>query len=80
MSWIEINLPFGQEYLENMEEADTFCGRGLAQPGVLIRMATGWEFLIGDINALGGQCDCCLGPLPTDVVKEYKVVWQKEKA
>lgn len=68
--WIEINLPFW-----DCKENDSFSGRGLNMPGVLIRMKDGAEYLIGHINELRGVCDDCTEFGSDAIVAAYQVVW-----
>lgn len=70
--WIEVNMPW------RSFEDDSLRGNGLNNAGTLIRMADGKEFLIGDINELGGVCDDCMGFDRKSIVAAYKIVWQPE--
>lgn len=70
MNWVEYGKGFGE-----MRDAD------LAKPGVVIELAgSGGEdtcqLLIGDINELGGICDCCRDVSRSEVVLRYAVVWE----
>jgi len=58
---------------------DGFCDHGFNKPGVLIEFIddidTAHIKLIGDINELGGECDCCKQIKREHQVTRYKVVW-----
>ena len=69
--WIEINLPFW-----DWKENDSFSGRGLNIPGVLIRMKDGEEYLIGHINEIRGVCDDCTEFGSDAIVAAYQFVWK----
>jgi hypothetical protein len=46
------------------------------KPGVLIEMAEGGTFLIGDVNPMGGVCDDCQQEVTyRAVVVRYATVW-----
>ena len=51
----------------------------LARPGTVIVLANGEQYLIGDINMLGGVCDDCPAFSMAAIVETYTRVWQKEK-
>lgn len=54
----------------------TFEEMELNKSGVLVEIAPGRrQFLIGDINTLGGDCDHCSPILPGDTIIRYKTVW-----
>lgn len=66
MNWIN----YGKTFKE-------FRHEGLAKPGVIVELedTEPEQLLIGDINELGGVCDCC------DVgdgskVTRYAIVWE----
>lgn len=73
--WIELNLPFGHVFGRGLQALDSFSGRGLNMPGVLVRMQDGAEYLIGHLNEVGGVCDDCRQFPPDAVVSAYCVVW-----
>jgi len=77
--WVEINLPYGPVY-GGSKELDSFRKRNLANPGTLIRMSNGNEFLIGDINSIRGVCDDCTEFNETEIVMAYRVVWARPNA
>jgi hypothetical protein len=58
----------------------SFYGRGLAKAGTLIEVKEGKktkQYLIGNINELGGICDDCCIP-DNAKVKRYKVIWSSD--
>lgn len=59
----------------------SFCGLGLNNVGVLVELEDEvnlMQYLIGDINQLGGVCDDCMGfRKEKAIVKRYKIVWSK---
>jgi hypothetical protein len=63
-----------------VQNTKSFCGRGLNKAGVLIeiedRSGKITQYLIGNINTLGGTCDDCHID-EESVVKRYAVVWEK---
>ena len=61
--WIEVNMTFSA-----MEE------KGLINPGVWLRLASGEEHLIGTVNLNGGSCDCCPSVRCDSVVKYYREI------
>ena len=63
--WIE----FGKSFRE-------FEKQGLNITGTLIDVEAG-QYLIGDINNLGGVCDDCTLVCREDKILRYKVVWEK---
>ena len=63
-------IPYGGSW-------ESFRKAGLSNPGVLVYIKGGKEFLIGDINELGGCCDDCVSINKDDIVEKYKVVWSK---
>lgn len=69
--WIILDPPvkFGKGGL-----ADSFRHRDLSNPGTMIRTEDGSEYLIGDINELGGGCDDCPIVSPYDVIIAYRVM------
>jgi len=77
-----VNIPFGTVYEPTpndgkrhlLVEADSLTKRGLAKPGVVIEV-DGSEYLIGDINTLGGVCDDCADVRSHEIVTRYKVVY-----
>ena len=69
--WIEVNIPFWSS------EGESFTGKKLNQPGTLIEIESGEQFLIGDINDLGGECDDCMAFPNKTIIKRYKVVWEE---
>ena len=73
--WVELNLPFGNVYGPGLVELDSFAKRGLNNPGVLVRMQDGSEYLIGDINKIRGVCDDCTEFSEEAIVSAYLVVW-----
>ena len=55
----------------------SFCGKELNKPGTLIEVLDNnilKQYLIGDINSLGGVCDDCMGFGKDAVVVRYKVL------
>lgn len=72
--WIEVNIPFGPAY-DSGEQLDSLDKRGLCTAGTLVKLDTGEEFLIGDVNRNGGGCDCCPTVGYRDTVAYYKIVW-----
>jgi len=54
--------------------AGTFAGLGFARPGVQVEMADGKQYLIGDVNRLGGVCDDCSAFDSIDIVARYRVL------
>lgn len=82
MEWIEINIPWGRSWSKDYkEERDSFQKRKLNQPGTLVKVRNpeGREvqYLIGDINELGGCCDDCRSVRSDDVITHYCVVWKE---
>lgn len=77
-SWIEY-----QQKLKDFDEEvkrKSFCGRELNKPGTRIEILVGKElkqYLIGDINTLGGVCDDCMGFGKDVIVVRYKNAEQK---
>jgi hypothetical protein len=69
--WIEINLPFLAYPSEN-----SFDGLGLNKPGTLVETNKG-IFLIGDINQNRGVCDDCEAFSIKEIVKRYKIIWDR---
>lgn len=65
IEWVEFNppIPFGPERVlkdgEYVINSDSFMGRGLVHPGVVLFTGEDKQFLIGDINAEGGIAACC---------------------
>lgn len=62
-------------YSDNMDKK-SFCGRKLNMPGTSIEVLVGKElkqYLIGDINSLGGVCDDCMGFDKNTIVVRYKL-------
>ncbi len=56
----------------------SFCGRGLNKAGTLIEVSHNnvvKQYLIGDINTLGGVCDDCMAFENDAIVLRYKVVY-----
>lgn len=74
--WVECGLPYGGVYADNpFRELDSFRKRELNQPGTLIELENGEQYLIGDINPILGVCDDCTDFAPECIVKRYRVVW-----
>lgn len=73
--WIECGLRFGSECDECL---DTFIGKGLNRPGVLIQTnePEGGLYLLGDINCDGGSCNCCDLVRGETIVVKYRVIWE----
>lgn len=74
-AWIQYQIA-SKSYSE-CETSKSFCGRELNKPGTLIEVLQNGEkcqFLIGDINTLGGVCDDCMGFSKDAVVVRYKVI------
>ena len=71
--WIDVNIPFWCRKGEN------FTDRGLNQSGTLIEIESGEQFLIGDINDVGGICNDCRAFPDRAVVKRYKIVWKRKE-
>ena len=70
-TWSEYNEPWY-----------TFKYSNFAQPGTIIEIQDGTEtktFLIGDINCLGGVCDCCVEFVKSATVIRYKKLIDKTK-
>jgi hypothetical protein len=68
-----VNIPFGPLW-EGTLELDSFHKRGLAKPGVLVKIEGDGNFLIGHVNDEGGVCGCCSVIRPNSVVEKYKVL------
>ena len=58
--WIEYGLPYG-----------TFQPTDLNCSGTSIQTKDS-QYLIGDINELGGVCDCCTGIRQEEIILRYK--------
>ena len=91
--WFLVGLPFGpvirrpaglapdefaplQEYpslMLNFGEGDELDGL----VGLLIEVEGGRQYLIGDINRLGGCCDDCRDVASTEMVIRARRVWRK---
>ncbi len=80
------NQPAWVDYQEalaawNKEESQkSFCGKKLNIPGTLVEIQDGKvlkQFLIGDINTIGGVCDDCMGFGKDAVVVKYKVLHER---
>jgi len=64
------------EINDKAERQKSFCGKELNKPGTLVEILDNKElkqYLIGDINSLGGVCDDCMGFSKNAVVVRYKV-------
>lgn len=67
-----------QEQIKAYNEGETnksFCGRKLNTPGTVVEILDNKvlkQFVIGDINTLGGVCDDCMGFGKDAVVVRYK--------
>lgn len=72
--WIEINLPYGPVYGEDLEFKDSFCQRKLNQPGTEIELENGEKYIIGNINKVAGVCDDCVAFEREDIVKRYRAL------
>lgn len=74
--WIEINLPFGPIWDPDTvcTEKDSFCKLGLNKPGTIIKVKGGKNYLLGDINCIGGVCDDCVAFGKEMIVKRYMVL------
>jgi len=66
--WIKIDM-----------DVNDFKRSSLSEVGTLIKFQSGEVYLIGDINANFGVCDCCRGYSSGDRVVEYKVVLEDWK-
>lgn len=64
-NWIEVNVSW-----------EKF---GNADPGVLVEMEDGEQYLIGHMNRYAGVCDCCIKFDPDTIVRRYKVVWKNDR-
>lgn len=66
------------EWIEYGESFRTFHNEGLCKPGVQIRIVYDGrdiDYLIGDINDMGGSCDHCQGNVDDyDIVAHYRVL------
>ena len=86
--WVVVDLPFGPilELPEGLAPGE----RGLLEhkpsfyhnigcvAGMLIEMSNdGTQYLIGDINELGGVCDDCRIISETATVHRYRIVWER---
>lgn len=71
--WIESGLPWRNW------NGDSFCGRGLNNPGTIVEV-DGKMHLIGTINELGGVCDDCVGFDGDSIVTRYKVAYKWHEA
>lgn len=69
--WIEINIQYGRNC---DKDEDSFVNRRLDNAGTQIRLKGGRAYLIGDINQLGGSCDCCTAVDGSDIVEAYRVL------
>ena len=60
------------DWIEYGKLFEDFCWTDkLSKPGTLVEMGDGIE-LIGNVNELGGYCDCCSSR--SAIVKRYKVL------
>jgi hypothetical protein len=69
-----------EKYMES-QTINSFCGRGLNNPGTLIEVEENGklsEYLIGDINVNCGVCNDCVAFNSNAIVKRYKIVWTKK--
>jgi len=74
MNWIDVNLPwvkYSHKDGSPIIGEDSFCKRGLNNPGILLETDKGEFFLIGSVNSLGGTCDCCAEFDENTMVKRY---------
>jgi hypothetical protein len=71
--WIEVNLPFDGYSGDKLPHLGD-----ILKPGMVVEMADGSQYLLGDINMNRGLCDCCAAFARGDIVKRYKVVYEKE--
>jgi len=63
-NWIDCDMTFEQMQM-----------LGINKVGLLFQVAGGSHYLIGDINELGGGCDCCSIVGLNEKVTRYCVVW-----
>jgi hypothetical protein len=82
--WITVNIPYGplgtyESKVLKFRDNDTFCKRELNNPGTLIKLSNGDEFLIGHINKNRGICDDCTEFNEWDIVEAYKIIWQPDQ-
>lgn len=59
--WIEYGKPFSDFRLEF---------QGSRRVGMLVK-CKGKVYLIGDVNELGGECDCCQLLADSNIIEEY---------
>ena len=80
-AWVK-EQPEHKTYVEDlkkhneMDKLKSFCGRGLNKVGTMIEIVDNGmdkKLLIGDVNALGGVCDDCMGFDREVIVLRYKV-------
>jgi hypothetical protein len=69
--WITCGLPFGPVYGAG-KELPSFSSTLPRVVGLTIDLDNGDQYLIGDINPLGGVCDDCCEVRPERVVKRYR--------
>jgi len=81
-TWMK-DQPIWVEYQHKLKVYDegikkkSFCGRELNKPGTLIEILDDKalkQYLIGDINILGGVCDDCMGFSKEAIVVRYKIL------
>lgn len=63
------------EWIPFVGSWNSFVTRDLAIPGTAIKLNSGEVLLIGDINSIGGCCECCAGVETAQVIEGYAVVW-----
>lgn len=60
--------------LKQIEDQQSFVGRGLNKPGTLIELQDGKREFIGTINTLRGVCDDCTPFENNAIIKRYAVI------
>ena len=89
VNWTIVDLPFGPilglppdlprgERGQIIHIAPSFRHDIGVRAGMLLELADGHQYLVGDINTLGGVCDDCRMVTPEDVIHRYAVVWEPE--
>ena len=58
------------------KKTGSFVDSGLNKPGTLIELDDGTQYLIGDINTVGGVCDDCIAVEPETIIKRYAIVYE----
>jgi hypothetical protein len=73
-------LPFGPVYDDKTpDEKDSFTKRGLAKVGTIVFMEDGENYLIGNINKMGGVCDDCMAFEKETRVLGYMILFKREE-